>query len=712
MWEKLFLPVNAKGWSLRDKFKAITSGSILIALLFVSIGIWRFAQFNHNKTLIEDSAGRHQEELANNFAATQLIGDIQADLVSFIQTASHADLEKIQGKAQRLLIGMPDEKKVLISGLLVKINDLESRLSIFRANNAKALEAGNTILAEIEKSSSCGGNKLCQDALLTIGQAYRNSHPRYFDVIMSGNDKDLAKARTEINTVMEGLDNRLFEITQKLSPAQATYLQRITERVYELDGAMTTVIAIKQKVLDTEQEINQDLRAIEETLATTSLKKSRDSSALMDHGLDLASSYVRLMFLGIIALTTLFLALSWTMSKTVIYPLVTLVQLLKKFSLVISSVGRRSNEETENFEALNSLMVEREDEIGDVVRATKELMDRMQGISAFRQKIEADSSIEEVFFRLARVFSNKLGLTTFSIYEVNTEGAMVRAFCQPPDLEEELPEFNLSTDCRCKRTGAIVSSLTDPEICRVCQLDNVVNYFCIPMLIGGSVIGVVQFLLPFSKCIPGEHETTDNLVLAQNYVEEALPVIEAKRSARRLEKMATTDQLTGLYNRRYLEISLLKITAGIKRRETNLGILLCDMDFFKQVNDTYGHDAGDIVLAELAAILVKSVRAADLVFRFGGEEFLILLMDVQKDTSIAVAEKIRAKVEATIFRLPAAELSKTISIGVSEFPDPERATTGIWEIIKQSDVALYHAKDSGRNRVVKFKPDMWTDQRY
>lgn len=712
MWGKLFLTVNLKGWSLRDKFKAVITGSILVALVFVGLGIWRFAQFNHNKALIEDSASRYQGELGNNFTTTQLIGDIQADLVSFIQTASHADLQRIQEKAQRLLIAVPNEKKPLIAGLVAKINDLESRLSIFRANNAKALEAGNTILAEIEKSSSCGGNKLCQDGLLTIGQAYRNSHPRYFDVIMSGNDKDLAKARTEINNVMEGLDNRLFEITQKLPAGQAAYLQHITERVYELDGAMTTVVAVKQKLLDSQLEINQDLRVIEESLAGTSLQKSRDSSVLMDRGLKLASGYVRLMFLGIIALTMLFLALAWTMSKTVIYPLVTLVQLLKKFSLVISSVGRRCNEETENFEALNALMGQRDDEIGDVVRATKELMDRMQGISAFRQKIEADSSIEEVFFRLARVFSNKLGLTTFAIYEVNTEGTLVRVFCQPPELEEELPEFNLSTDCRCKRTGAIVSSLADPEICRVCLLDNVVNYFCIPMLIGGSVIGVVQFILPFSKCKPGEHEVTDNLIVAQNYVEEALPVIEAKRSARRLEKMATTDQLTGLYNRRYLEISLLKITAGIKRRNTNLGILLCDMDFFKQVNDTYGHDAGDIVLAELAAILVKSVRAADLVFRFGGEEFLILLMDVQKDASVAVAEKIRSRVESTIFRLPAAELSKTISIGISEFPDPERASTGIWEIIKQSDVALYHAKDGGRNRVVKFKPDMWTDQRY
>lgn len=707
----MFSFTKSKGWSLRDKFKAVLTGAVGAALLFVIIGFWRFTLFNHDKIIIQESSSRYQTELTNNFAAVQSIGEIQADLVSFIQTASHADLEKIQKKAQHILNDLPPAQKPLIASLLTKISDLENQLNIFRTNNTKALSAGNTILGEIEKPGSCGGNKLCQEALLAIGQAYRSSHPKYFDVILSGNSKDLALARTEINTVIEDLDNHLYTIGAKLSSNQNVNLQRITGLVYELDQAMTTVIAVKQKVLDSEKEINRELRDIEENLATTSLEKSRESSGLMNRALNLASNYTLLLFVGMTVVILLLMALGWTLSRTVVNPLVLLVSLLKKFSQIIASEGRH-NEEKENFEQLNALMAHRDDEIGDVVRATKELIDRMQAISAFRQKIEADSSIEEVFFRLARVFSQQLGLATFAIYELNNDNTLVRAYCSPPELETDLPEFNLASECRCKRTGTIVSSFTDPEICRVCQLENMANYFCIPILVGGSVIGLVQFLLPYHKCRSNAQEIAENLVIAENYIAEAQPVIEAKRSARRLEEMATTDQLTGLYNRRYLEISLLQITAGIKRRGTNLGVLLCDMDFFKQVNDTYGHDAGDTVLAELAAILLKSVRSADMVVRFGGEEFLILLLDVQRGTSLQVAEKIRAKVESTLFRLTGAELNKTISIGVSEFPDNEQQSTGIWEIIKQSDIALYHAKEAGRNRVARFTHDMWTDQRY
>ena len=700
---------KGKGWSLRDKFKAVLSGAVLVALVFSGLGIWRYALFNRNQQLIQQSSRQHQDKLADNFDTTQVLGEIQADLVSFIQTASQADLEKIQGKAQHIMAELPVEKKPILTGLLTKIRDLENLLGVYRTNNAKALESGNTILAEIEKSGACGGNKLCREALLAIGQAYRNSHPHYFDVILSGNNMDLAQARVEINAAMEGLDNHLFLISRNLPENQAAYLRRITNLVYDLDEAMTTVVAVKQKLLDSETEIQQDLRAIEESLAADSVEKSREAAALMDHGLELASDYAGLVFLAMLALILLFLVLGWALSRNMIAPLVSLVDMLKRFSQLITAVGRHS-EEKDNYEKLSSLMLDRADEIGDVMRATKELMDRMQGISSFRQKIEADSSVGEIFHRLGRVFSTQLGLTIFAFHEINAEGALVPAYTSPPELKEGLPEFNLANDCRCKRTATIVYSLPDPEICRVCQLDNVVNYCCVPMLVGGSVLGVLQFILPFSMYDSAEKEVSESLAVAQSYLAEALPVIEAKRSASRLQDMATTDQLTGLYNRHYLEICLDPITAGIKRRGSNLGVLLCDVDFFKQINDTYGHDAGDLVLTELAAILLKCVRSSDLVFRFGGEEFLILLLDVHSAMVDKVAEKIRATVQSTLFSCNGSELSKTISIGISEFP--EMQAKGVWETIKQADVALYHAKAAGRNRVVRFEPEMWVYPRY
>ena len=101
----------------------------------------------------------------------------------------------------------------------------------------------------------------------------------------------------------------------------------------------------------------------------------------------------------------------------------------------------------------------------------------------------------------------------------------------------------------------------------------------------------------------------------------------------------------------------------------------------------------------------------DIACRYGGEEFLILLHDIEDGTSTMVAEKVRVAVECHQFNIPGAEIQKTISIGVAEYPDSSMSK-GIWQIIKQADVALYNAKNGGRNQVVTFKPDMWSEQSY
>jgi len=164
-----------------------------------------------------------------------------------------------------------------------------------------------------------------------------------------------------------------------------------------------------------------------------------------------------------------------------------------------------------------------------------------------------------------------------------------------------------------------------------------------------------------------------------------------------------------LYNRRFLEETANGMSAAIMRRGTNMGLLMCDLDFFKEVNDRYGHDVGDIVLKETAECIKKSVRSSDMIIRFGGEEFLVLLMDVGYDYSMDIAEKIRVAVEQKKIQTIGGFLQKTISIGISEFP---KDTQGLWEAIKFADVALYKAKEAGRNKVVRFIPDMWTEERF
>jgi diguanylate cyclase (GGDEF)-like protein len=126
------------------------------------------------------------------------------------------------------------------------------------------------------------------------------------------------------------------------------------------------------------------------------------------------------------------------------------------------------------------------------------------------------------------------------------------------------------------------------------------------------------------------------------------------------------------------------------------------------VNDTYGHDAGDAVLRALANVLKQCVRASDLVIRYGGEEFTIILLDSDTEGAIRVAENIRMAVENLKVQVAGITIQKTISIGIADFPTDSDT---FWQAVKFADVALYRAKEEGRNRTVRFDPSMWTDNK-
>ena len=160
---------------------------------------------------------------------------------------------------------------------------------------------------------------------------------------------------------------------------------------------------------------------------------------------------------------------------------------------------------------------------------------------------------------------------------------------------------------------------------------------------------------------------------------------------------AGRDVLTQLYNRRFLQTIMRRAMKLSLRKENSFAVLMLDIDHFKQVNDRYGHDVGDRVLQQVAATMLGHARASDFFFRHGGEEFLAVLNEVNLTQALAVAEKIRARVEAMDISLGEGEpLKVTISIGVAlhdGHPDFQR-------VITQADEALYRAKQSGRNRVV------------
>ncbi len=262
--------------------------------------------------------------------------------------------------------------------------------------------------------------------------------------------------------------------------------------------------------------------------------------------------------------------------------------------------------------------------------------------------------------------------------------------------------------CRAKRTGEVISSSGYPGICPVFPMADAMTHTCVPMIASGKVLGVVQFLSLFIDSPERVEALRVTLHQAGQYLQEALPVLHAKRLASNLQEI-TRDSLTGLANRRFLENNINPLIAGLNRRQSKMGILMCDMDFFKKVNDKHGHDVGDQVLKTLAMIMQNNVRASYITIRYGGEEFFILLTDCDADKVMEVAEELRFAVEEQVFRAENISLQKTISIGDSLYPDD---TDAFWKCVKFADIALYHAKDTGRNKAIRFEPEMWQSDRY
>ncbi|MCX7896651.1 MAG: diguanylate cyclase [Rhodocyclaceae bacterium] len=341
-----------------------------------------------------------------------------------------------------------------------------------------------------------------------------------------------------------------------------------------------------------------------------------------------------------------------------------------------------------------------------------EMVESLVEAARFKQAIEEDQSKEDIYRRLARVIEEKLDVGRYSIYEVaasknrmtpvliDGKEASAVSYCDPQILID-------SSSCRARRTGHLVDGAAMPTICTMFRPGlEPLRHICLPINQSGEPIVVIQLVAP-----------EDAIALVQVlvpyfeiYLREAGPVLEAKRLMEHLRENALRDGMTGLYNRRFLEEYASQLIALAQRRQSRFSILMLDMDYFKQVNDRYGHEAGDKVLKTLAEILSRSVRGSDVVVRYGGEEFLIVLVDTPASGALKVAEKIRAEVEQTKMLLPSGvTLQKTISIGVAEYPED---ADSFWQVVKYADVALYRAKEQGRNRVLRFTPEMWDVNAY
>jgi diguanylate cyclase (GGDEF)-like protein len=188
----------------------------------------------------------------------------------------------------------------------------------------------------------------------------------------------------------------------------------------------------------------------------------------------------------------------------------------------------------------------------------------------------------------------------------------------------------------------------------------------------------------------------DNTGNVQGFVVVSRDMTERKRMEDDMKRLATVDPLTGAYNRRQGHTLLAAEFIRRGRYRRPFAVLMLDVDHFKAVNDRFGHPTGDAVLCELVQTCLKVLRSIDMVARWGGEEFLIVLPEIDAANAMSTAERLRAAVEATEVAAPGGvNVRFTVSIGVAE-PESESPD----ELLSRVDVALYAAKAGGRNRVI------------
>ncbi|MCI4625475.1 MAG: diguanylate cyclase [Candidatus Magnetoovum sp. WYHC-5] len=351
---------------------------------------------------------------------------------------------------------------------------------------------------------------------------------------------------------------------------------------------------------------------------------------------------------------------------------------------------------------------------GNDIKDTASNVDILVKIYKFKRTIEKDTKKLDIYTRFEQILED-MNIHNYSIYEVKKHNNSLLTVSQSMsnDIVEKLTNNQACTnkpwccdtimananECRAMRTGVIVNCFDFPNICPnfVFQYNDIIQfyYYCIPVYIGGHVGLIVQ--LVFDK--ETMQSTFLNIPYVLSYLQEGEPVLEAKTFMEMLKEQSLVDQLTGLYNRRYLEETYSNLCAQITRRSTTLGVLMIDIDFFKQVNDTYGHDVGDKVLQRISQIIKNTLRTSDIVIRYGGEEILALLIDIEKNSAIGIAEKIRQKIENETIEIPGGVLKKTVSIGAAEFPTH---TGKFWQCLKFADTVLYKAKEDGRNRAYAF----------
>jgi diguanylate cyclase (GGDEF)-like protein/PAS domain S-box-containing protein len=261
----------------------------------------------------------------------------------------------------------------------------------------------------------------------------------------------------------------------------------------------------------------------------------------------------------------------------------------------------------------------------------------------------------------------------------------------------------MPSDCWALRRGQVhlVEDTHTGLLCRHLSHPPSASYMCVPMMAHGEILGML-YLQSSMQGLSQPEGIVGRLAeskqrLAVTMAEQVALALANLKLQEALRIQSVCDPLTGMFNRRYMEESLAREVHRATRKKTQIGIIMIDLDHFKQFNDTFGHAAGDALLRELSYFLKKSFRGEDIACRYGGEEFVIILPETPLDITLKRAESLLEEIR----HLNVQHLGRTLgtittSLGVAVFPD--HGTTGE-TVMRAADAALYQAKERGRDQV-------------
>ena len=339
----------------------------------------------------------------------------------------------------------------------------------------------------------------------------------------------------------------------------------------------------------------------------------------------------------------------------------------------------------------------------NMTAALRREREEIAALNQFSEAVTQCTSEREVYDLLLHSLKERFQPRQVMVFKLNASENYLEAAATLVPLPKEVgawPMIEEPHNCKAVRTGRHFR-VNDVSVEPLCPSKFVLptegSYYCGPLIAGGIIIGSVRMEAAKDLWTP-ERER-----LLESYLSGAASALSNLRLLDTMKQQANIDVLTGLYNRRFLEDYARKLFAIARRRAQPVGLLMMDLDHFKNFNDVYGHEIGDRILRHFAKTVTTCMRETNLAARYGGEEFVVLLPDTGPKSCALVAERIRKAVMVMVVPsntdrpLP----QVTVSMGIAVFPDHGQT---LEEVVQASDKALYESKRAGRNRVTVYIP--------